>query len=64
MDYGVLEDALRLNGSDFENCVTTASARAAGCQLIVTRDPKGFRHSSVRAFTPEAAGPLLAPTAS
>ena len=45
---------------DFEDSVT-AAATAAGCDLIVTRDPKGFRASPVPVFTPEAAIPVMRP---
>jgi predicted nucleic acid-binding protein len=59
VDGAVVHEALQLPFSDFENAVTAAAARAAGCECIVTRDPKGFRGSPVRALTPEAAAPLL-----
>jgi predicted nucleic acid-binding protein len=59
VDASVIQDALRLPGPDFEDSVTAAAAGAAGCDLIVTRDPKGFRSSPVLALTPEAAAPLL-----
>jgi predicted nucleic acid-binding protein len=61
VDKAVLEEALQLPVSDFEDAVTAATARLAGCECIVTRDPKGFRASAVRAFTPEAVLPLLQP---
>jgi len=59
VDGAVVHEALQLPFSDFEDAVTAAAARAAGCECIVTRDPKGFRGSPVRALTPEAAAPLL-----
>jgi predicted nucleic acid-binding protein len=55
----VLEEALRSPSPDFEDAVTAAAARCAGCDCIVTRDPKGFRGSTVRALTPEAVMPIL-----
>lgn len=55
VDGAVIHDALGLPFSDFEDAVTAAAARAAGCECIVTRDPKGFRGSPVRCLTPEAA---------
>lgn len=58
VDGPVLQEALRLRLSDFEDAVTAASARSAGCEFIVTRDPKGFRGSPVRALTPEALLPF------
>ena len=59
VDGAVVQEALQLPFSDFEDAVTAAAARLAGCECIVTRDPKGFRGSPVRALTPEAVTPLL-----
>ena len=57
----VVQEALQAPLSDFEDAVTAAAARLAGCECIVTRDPKGFRASPVRPLTPEAIMPLLGP---
>jgi predicted nucleic acid-binding protein len=54
-----VQEALQLPFSDFEDAVTAAAARSAGCECIVTRDPKGFGGSPVRALTPEAVTALL-----
>ena len=59
VDGGVVQEALQSSFSDFEDAVTAAAARLAGCECIVTRDPKGFRGSPVRSLTPEAVMPLL-----
>jgi predicted nucleic acid-binding protein len=59
VDGPVLEAALQLSFSDFEDAVTAAAARLANCDYIVTRDPKGFRGSPVRPLTPEAVLPLF-----
>lgn len=59
VDGAVVQEALQLPLSDFEDAVTAAAARLAGCACIVTRDPKGFRGSPVRSLTPEAVMPLL-----
>jgi len=59
VDGGVVQEALQLPLADFEDAVTAAAARLAGCDFIVTRDPKGFRGSPVRGLTPEAAAPVL-----
>jgi len=59
VDGAVIQEALQLQFSDFEDAVTAAAARFAGCDYIVTRDPKGFRGSLVRAVTPETLVPLL-----
>ncbi|HEY6390542.1 MAG TPA: PIN domain-containing protein [Bryobacteraceae bacterium] len=59
VDSAVVQEALQSPLSDFEDAVTAAAARLAGCEYIVTRDPKGFRGSPVRSLTPEAITPLL-----
>ena len=59
VDGAVIQEALQLPLSDFEDAVTAAAARVAGCECIVTRDPKGYRGSPVRSLTPEAVMPLL-----
>jgi predicted nucleic acid-binding protein len=59
VDGAVVQEALQLPFSDFEDAVTAAAARLAGCECIVTRDPRGFRGSPVRSLTPEAVTPLL-----
>ena len=46
-DESVLRRALSLGWADFEDAVCAAAAEAAGCDLIVTRDPGGFRGSPV-----------------
>ena len=59
IDGPVLGEALQLRFTDFEDAVTAAAAKSAGCDWIVTRDARGFRGSPVRALTPEALLPLL-----
>ena len=59
VDGVVIQEALQLPLADFEDAVTASAARLAGCDCIVTRDPKGFRGSPVRPLTPEAVRPLL-----
>jgi hypothetical protein len=51
--------AVLLDRQPYVEAVTAAAARLAGCECIVTRDPKGFRGSPVRSLTPEAVTPLL-----
>ena len=55
----VIQDALDLPFADFEDAVTCAAAQRAQCDLIVTRDPRGFRGSHVLWVSPEQALPLL-----
>ncbi len=52
VDGAVLADALALRWARFEDAVCAAGARAAGCQLITTRDPRGFKGSACPALTP------------
>jgi len=59
VDGAVIQEALQLALADFEDAVTAAAARCAGCEFILTRDPKGFRGSPVRCLTPEAMTPLF-----
>ena len=59
IDASVMHEALQLPFSDFEDAVTAAAARSAGCEYITTRDPRGFRGSPVPALSPEAIVPLL-----
>ena len=59
VDGAVVQEALQLPFSDFEDAVTAAAARLAGCECIVTRNPRGFRGSPIRPLTPEAVTPLL-----
>ena len=60
VDGAIIQEALQLPFSDFEDAVTATAARSAGCDCIVTRDPKGFRGSPVRCLEPEAVTTLLA----
>ncbi len=55
LDAGVLESALALGWSDFEDAVCAASATGSGCQFIATRDPRGFKRSTCPALAPKEA---------
>jgi predicted nucleic acid-binding protein len=59
VDGPVMQLALTLPFADFEDAVTAAAAKFAGCDYLLTRDPKGFRASPVRSLAPEAALPLI-----
>jgi len=52
VDEDRLTEALADSLPDFEDGVQAACARALGAQYIVTRDPKGFRKSTVPATSP------------
>lgn len=55
VDRAVLQRALDFGWPDFEDAVTAACAESSRCDVIVTRDPRGFPRSPVPARTPEAA---------
>ncbi|HEY3202509.1 MAG TPA: PIN domain-containing protein [Thermoanaerobaculia bacterium] len=60
VDQKVLRHALGLPLKDFEDAVCAACATVAKCDAIVTRDPTGFRGSSIPAIDPATAVALLA----
>jgi predicted nucleic acid-binding protein len=55
----VLRRALVLAWPDFEDAVCAASAEAAGCDAIVSRDPAGFPDPPLAVVDPAAALGLL-----
>lgn len=59
VDQAVIEQAIQLSAPNFEDAVTAAAAHRAHCEVIVTRDLKGFQKSPVPAVTPEAAVHLI-----
>jgi predicted nucleic acid-binding protein len=59
VDGAVLRRALALAWPDFEDAVCAAAAEGAGCDTLVTRDPKGYRGSSVVIMDPPTAVSLL-----
>ena len=59
VDEAVLRRALSLGWSDFQDAVCAAAAEGAGCDLIVTRDPRDFRGSPVPVVDPVTALSLL-----
>ena len=61
VDHAVIQRALTLSWKDFEDAVCAAAAEAAGCDLIVTRDPLGFKGSPVPSVDPATAWALFAP---
>jgi predicted nucleic acid-binding protein len=52
VDRSVLEVALSLPGSDFEDNIQIAAAARGGVEGIVTRDPSGFAGSPIPVITP------------
>lgn len=59
VDGPIIQLALGLPLSDFEDAVTAAAAQFAGCDYIVTRDTRGFRGCGIKSLLPEAAATLL-----
>ena len=60
VDDAVLNAALSLNWTDFEDAVTAAAAKRAKCEALVTRNPRDFKGSAVRVLTPSEAVAWLA----
>ena len=46
-------NALRLAGPDFEDSLQIACAKAASCDVIVTRNLKHYKDVPIPVFTPE-----------
>lgn len=49
----VIDKALQDKWPDFEDAIHYQTALAAGCQAIVTRNPKDFKNSSLPVLSPE-----------
>jgi predicted nucleic acid-binding protein len=60
VDGDVLLEALALGWGDYEDAVTAAAARRAGCDAIVTRDPRGFPGAVLPVVDPAGAIALIA----
>lgn len=60
VDDAVLNTALSLRWSDFEDAVTAAAAKRAKCDALVTRNPSDFKGSPIRVLTPAEAVAWLA----
>lgn len=48
----VIDGALNLNWNDFEDAIHHESARAAGCEAIITRNKKDFEQGELQILTP------------
>ena len=59
VDGATLHRALALGWADFEAAVCAAAAEAASCDLLVTRDARGFKDSPVLVVDPVTALSLL-----
>lgn len=47
------QDAMGISNNDYEDAIMIASAQRAGVDCIVTRDPKHYRSSSVKVYSPD-----------
>lgn len=52
VNRAVLEEALNSKVTDFEDAVLDQAGRLAGVEVIITRNQKDFRHSSLRILGP------------
>ncbi len=51
VDEGVVRRALAMAWPDFEDAVCAAAGEAAGCHVLATRDPGGFKRSVLPVMT-------------
>lgn len=59
VDRRLLTRALTIDAPDYEDAVSVAAAEAAGCDFLVTRDPAGFRGTSIAVVDPATAVEVL-----
>jgi len=52
VDRSAIETACDLGWRDFEDAVQSTAARSAGCQYLVTRDPKGYSEQTLTVIQP------------
>jgi predicted nucleic acid-binding protein len=61
VNRSVIEQAITLQLGDFEDAVQIACAMNQNLNAIVTRDPKGFLDSPIRALSPQELRNQLTP---
>lgn len=59
LDHAVIARAVALGWPDFEDAVCAAAAEAAGCEAIVTGNPKHFSGAWLPVLAPETAASLI-----
>lgn len=59
VDGLVLKEALALGWPDYEDAVTAVAAQQAGCDAVVTRDPRGFPGALLPVVDPAGAVALI-----
>lgn len=47
-----LREALSISNEDYEDAIAVSCAKAAGCELIITRDKKHFKGTGIKCITP------------
>lgn len=52
VDESIIDQALQASWADFEDSIIHESAVSAGLTAIITRDPKGFKHSKIPVLSP------------
>jgi predicted nucleic acid-binding protein len=52
VERSAIETACGLGWRDFEDAVQWTAAKSAGCQYLVTRDPKGYSEQMLTAIQP------------
>ncbi len=52
VNQSIIDAALNLNWNDFEDAIHYESARAAGCEAIITRNKKDFEQADLEVLTP------------
>jgi len=53
IDEGIVEKSLNSNFSDFEYALHYFNAIESKCELIITRNPKDFKHSDLPVMSPK-----------
>jgi predicted nucleic acid-binding protein len=53
MDAASIQGAITRQGPDFEDDIQLECALAAGMDVIVTRDPRGFKNAQLPVMSPE-----------
>lgn len=53
IDSMMIEKSLQSNFTDFEDAVQYFSALEFGCHIIITRDAKGFKNSTLPVMSPD-----------
>jgi predicted nucleic acid-binding protein len=61
LDAAIIDFAISSKAADFEDAIQAASAKAADCEWIITRNPNDFRAFGILTVTAEEAIAVLNP---